>query len=183
MTDQTNTLWDSLNLEGLIIARHIVQDTRTAGKPVRQGVAWVHNALYSAILKKEGSVEHFIEHVNRRAGVNKEAADNVKMQLEECAIISDVLQADARAARKAGSVRAMIMQSADKLAHWCIDENNNIQLSYTLLLFLRTAVSAVYDEPENLGDAVINDQTLEAAFRERLYGAVSMMEALDNYCA
>lgn len=183
MTDQTSTLWTSLNLEGLIIARYIVLDTRTAGKPVRQGVAWVHNALYRAILKKEGSVDRFIEHVNRLAGVNEEAASNVKMQLKECAVIADVLQADVRAALKAGSVRAMIMQSADKLAHWCIDENNNIQLSFTLLVFLRTAVSAVYDEPENLRDAVMNDQTLEAAFRERLYGTVSMMDGLDDYYA
>ncbi len=173
----SNTLWACFNSDALVTAEEVLAETRATGKPIRQGVAWMHNTLYSAVIKKAGSVDNLIAIVTRIAGPNEEAAAVLRNQLKQCVILRDMFADACRAVMKSNTPQALAASLMPKLGPWV---NSDVEPKKTLVLLsvLTKLLAVAYGEPGNIFEAVGYDETLPRTVKSNLLCVLSTHEQM-----
>ena len=173
-------IWTVLNIGKPISAKEIVEETRATGKPIRQAVAWMHNTLYTAAMKKAGSVDNLIATIMRVAGPNEAAAAVLRDQLKQCAILRDVFADAHRAILKSESSRALALRLPPKLAPWFFSDTAP-KHTYCLITILSNVLAAAYGVPDSIYEAISDDSTLTDDVKTNILAVIETCDQLDEY--
>lgn len=159
-------------------ARIAVPEANKATRLQKQGVAWLHNTMYAALMRKVGTAAKF-EALVKAQGASEEILKLVHDQLAQCAVLRDVWAPIVKTVKKTYVEESFAESVVDPVGEW-FGRDYVFRECDLIIDFVHKALTMAYHVPYGaLNDAAAVDETLSDDQKRTLLLALVCWDAVN----